>query len=272
MQIFCVYVAFSILFCYLYQLTIFGGFLVIHAKRIQHNHNSVLFCVRQEKLPSFCAPAARAEKTDSDPTKPNNLPFRALEFLVTRKIGKAIVGLIFLAYLSLSAYGASHLHEGLNLPDLVSDKSYYKRYIQDNTEMLELSPIIMFVVYEPIDYDSLETRVKLQKFVNNAQKLEHMNKAFSLNWLDNFGDDPLNYKEDPREFLMNLRFFPPFKNDVVIEKVVNNATGRLESQITASRFYLQYEKLYFSSKDAVPMNILRKLCRESGLPVKAYSM
>lgn len=274
-QIFCVYVAFSILFCYIYQLTIFSGFLVIHAKRIKSNRNSVLFCVKQDKLPSICGPSAQpTEDTESDSpvAESKNFIIKIFEFLITKKAGKAIVISIFIAYISASAYGASQIHEGLVLSDLVSDTSYYKYYIEDNQDMIDLTPIIMFFVYEPIDYDNVEIRIKLQKLFTNALKLEYMRKSFSLNWLDNFRDDPLNYKDDSREFLMNLRFFPPFKNDVVVERVKNSTTGKFQNVITASRFYLQYEKLYFSSKDAIPMNALRRLCRESGLPVKAYSM
>ena len=45
-----------------------------------------------------------------------------------------------------------------------------------------------------------------------------------------------------------------------------------EYQIVASRFYMQYNSLYFSSQDAVPMHTLRILCSESGLPIFPYSI
>ena len=134
--------------------------------------------------------------------------------------------------------------------------------------MIDLNPIVMFVINEPIDYDDVQTRIKIRQLFNNAQKLEHISKTFSLNWLDNFGDETLNYKDDPTEFKMNLYFLTHFRNDVVLEQVA--ATGKY--QIRASRFYLQYEKIFFSSKDAKPMRQLRNLCSESGLPVIAYSM
>ena len=61
------------------------------------------------------------------------------------------------------------------------------------------------------------------------------------------------------------------ENDVIIKRLPKK-NGTFENQITASRFYLQYSKLYFSSKDAVPMNLLRKLCLESGLPILPFSL
>jgi predicted RND superfamily exporter protein len=45
-QIFCVYCAFAIAFCYLYQITFFSGFLCLHIKRILNKRNSFLFCFK----------------------------------------------------------------------------------------------------------------------------------------------------------------------------------------------------------------------------------
>lgn len=276
-RMFSVYVAFSIIFCYLYQLTLFAGFLCVHAHRIKKNHNSFLFCFEQKSIEKVCCAAAI---NDNDEKKLNYTiitKFTAavdkfFKFLITEKIGKAISICVFICYLTLSIWSAVQIKEGLNLGDLVSDNSYYKTYINDNTEMVDLNPIIMFVIYEPIDYDSIENRLRIRKLFDNAQKLEEMSKTFSLNWMDQFGDELLNYKSDPSFLKMSLRMFPPFKNDVVVEKVTNNETGKVNYEITASRFFLQYNKLHFSSEDAKPMHKLQDLCKESGLPVLAYSM
>lgn len=275
-QIFCVYTAFSVAFCYLFQLTIFAGFLVIHANRIKHKRNCILFCVKQDKLDTlFCSSdnskptvSRLASAVQSLSSAFNTFWTDVFTFLITKKVGKAISIFVFIVYIGLSSWSASRIHEGINLSDLVAESSYYKTYITDNTRMIDLNPIVMFVINEPVDYDDVETRIKIRQLFNNAQKLEHISKTFSLNWLDNFGDEPLNYKDDPTEFKMNLYFLPHFRNDVVLEKVA--ATGKY--QIRASRFYLQYEKVFFSSKDAKPMQQMRKLCSESGLPVTVYSM
>jgi predicted RND superfamily exporter protein len=58
-QIFCLYAGVSILFCYLYQIFFFAGFLCIHLERIERNCNACFICVKQEKLnkifPNLCA-------------------------------------------------------------------------------------------------------------------------------------------------------------------------------------------------------------------------
>lgn len=45
-QIFCVYAGFAILFCYLYQITFFCGFLCLHIRRILKKRNAYLFCFK----------------------------------------------------------------------------------------------------------------------------------------------------------------------------------------------------------------------------------
>lgn len=45
-QIFCVYAGFAILFCYLYQITFFCGFLCLHIRRILNKRNAYLFCFK----------------------------------------------------------------------------------------------------------------------------------------------------------------------------------------------------------------------------------
>ena len=76
-QIFCVYAGFSILFCYLYQLTLFGGFLCMHARRIAVRRNAFVVCLPNERVVecfgSTCAAAEDdADDDDDDDEKKNN--------------------------------------------------------------------------------------------------------------------------------------------------------------------------------------------------------
>jgi len=315
-EIFCLYAGFSVLFCYIYQLTFFSGFLCIHLKRIQKEKNTFLFCYKQNDLD--CLGCLRADENNnpqtseiemSESVKANNinhikresnecaaqcpLPDKKcnsklsellrfpqiqsssksfFKFVITTKKGKLLTLCTYLIYISLSIWSASNIHEGINLGDLVSKDSYYNKYVSENNELTDLAPIVMFVIHEPIDYDSNRNRIKISKFIKNALKLEGISKDFHLNWMDSFAGRKIDYKNDESDLLRTLKAFPPMANDVIIEKrPIVNSTG-FENQIISSRFYLQYSKLYFSSKDAVTMNFLRDLCIESGLPIIPYSL
>lgn len=298
-EIFCLYAGFAILFCYFYQLTFFSGFLCIHIKRIQEKKNSFFFCVKQTDL-GCCLKEEKdssnqielIEKTDEQSFKDSKRTskrfdskvrdlfrfkklkksfFSFFKFMITTKKGKLITFCLYVIYLSLSIWSASRIQEGINLADLVSEDSYYNKYVNDNSELTDLNPIVMFVIYKPIDYDSNVNRIKIKKFIKNALKLDGISRDFHLNWLDSYGDKKIKYKYDDSDLLRTLKAFPPMENDIIIKKLPKK-NGTFENQIIASRFYLQYSKLYFSSKDAVPMNLLRKLCLESGLPILPFSL
>lgn len=205
--------------------------------------------------------------------KSKKILFGFFKFVITTKTGKGTTFGVYIIYMILSIWSASNIHEGINLGDLVAQDSYYNKYINENSELVDLNPIVMFVIHEPIDYDNTVNRIRIKKFISNALKIDGISKDFHLNWLDSYGDKKIKYKKDDSDLLRTLSAFPPMANDVIIEKVpVKNSTTKFENQIIASRFYLQYSKLYFSSKDAIPMNLLRKLCDESGLPIIPFSL
>ena len=58
----------------------------------------------------------------------------------------------------------------------------------DNSKLTDLTPIVMFVVYEPIDYDNIQIRMKLKNLIIDAYKIDGIKKNFNLNWLSSFGN------------------------------------------------------------------------------------
>lgn len=241
----------------------------------------------------------KATKSTSKTLKKNKLVglFRRLfRFMICTRRGKALGALIFLFYISLSAWSAYHIKEGISLSDLVAEDSYYSEYMNDNTKLTDLNPLVMFVVHEPIDYDNIHVRMRLKNFFADAFKIDGINRNFSINWLESFGNSKIRYKKSLTNLMDKLKNFPPFLNDLIIKKrLIDLKTNQTlseslfklddlrksankseqvayEYEIAASRFYVQYSRLTFSSQDAKPMHLLRKLCLESGLPVFAYSI
>lgn len=247
-QIFCVYAGFAIAFCYFYQITFFSGFLCLHTNRILNKNNSFLFCVKQEKIKMvFCCSQSNSEsetnqngleltqlnsnikqvvRKNSKFQKASSLWIRKLKqgcldiikFLICSKKGKCLSVGLFIIYLSLSIWGASQIHEGIKLSNLVSESSYYSKYIRDNTELVDLNPIVMFVIYEPIDYDNLQNRIKIKNLFNDAFKINGISKNFNLNWLNSFLSKKIKYKHNIDNLLSVINDYPPFINDIIIHK------------------------------------------------------
>ena len=223
---------------------------------------------------------------------------RLNKFMICTSYGKLAVAALFVAYLSASLWSASQIREGIDLGNLVAEDSYYKHYMNDNKRFIDLNPIVMFVVHEPVDYENAQVRLRLKKLVADAFRIDGINDRFQFNWLETYSNRRVKYKRRIEPLVDELKDYPPYLNDLIINRVtVTNGTrpgrvvtpysldpqrampdaavsarGQVEYEIAASRFYLQYSRVELSARDAVPMHHLRKLCAESGLPVIAYSI
>ncbi len=221
------------------------------------------------------------------------------KFLICTRKGKIVACLTFLIYLGLSMWSASQIKEGMDLADLVADNSYFSQFIRENIRQTDLNPIVMLVVDGPVDYDNRNVRLKLNKFLAEAYKIQGLKTDFRLNWLDFFRDNKIAYRKNPKNLLGVLKSSPPMLNDVIINKVFYDGVTKKEVhrivindpdnlnqtfksderdnltweyQIVASRFYMQYGSLLFNSQDAIPMHMLQQLCNDSGLPIFPYAV
>lgn len=282
-QIFCVYAAISILFCYFYQITFFTGFLCLHYRRILSGRNAHIPCIK------IASKSSEAKFINLKPIK--KFLLKNFKFLICSIKGKIITLVLFIFYISFSIWNAVHIKEGIKLQDLISEDSYYSTYIEDNSKLSDLRPIIMLIIDRPIDYDYEPNRILIQNLVINATNIQNINKEFKMNWLENFNSKKIDYKTSINNLVNNLQLFPPYLNDVLIRKLqfnpqlnktIDTGFAKLsdlksneninEYQIVSSRFYLQLSKLHFSSLDAKTMHELRMLCQKSGLPVFPYSI
>jgi hypothetical protein len=188
----------------------------------------------------------------------------------------------------------------MDLGDLVAEDSYFSQYIRENLRQVDLNPIVMLVFDGPLDYDSRTTLLKINRFLADAYRIDGLKPDFRLAWLDLFRGAKIGYKKNPSNLLGELKSSPPFLADLILNKVFYDAEGRevhralvndpdnwrtitfegadrfsnltAEFQIVASRIYMQYNKLFFNSQDALPMHMLRQLCNESGMSVFPYAV
>ena len=280
--------AVAIIFCYLNQLTLFCGTLVLHSNRIKANRNSVFWWIKYDKPNCETKNLKSSEKNYLQrfngllkifkSRKILEILFKIkgsirlfYKFLITNKFGKAIIGLLFSIYISFSIAQAVRIEEGLDVGNLVADKSYFRTFVRENFAEFDMEVPVMMVIYEPIDYVNSTNRKMIRKILNNAKKINGMNKHFELNWMNVFRDELKELKKsENRDTILHkiINTSTPFSNDIVLG--FNKTTDRTE--IVASRFYLKYSETTMTSKDAKVMNDLRELCHESGLPIKPFAI
>ena len=200
--------------------------------------------------------------------KPSGKIYR---FLITNNFGKCLVGIVFFFYLSFSIYQASRIEEGLEIANLVADKSYFRSFVKENFAEFNLEAPIVLAICEPVDYSNKSVRNQINQLLDEARELEGMNNNFLLNWMNIFNDElkELRKSHNPDLILQKMtETTSSYSNDIILG--FNEALN--QTQIFASRFYLKYEKTTLTSKDAVVMNRLRALCANSDLPIEVYSV
>lgn len=283
-SIFCVYAACAIAFCYIYQLTFFSSFLVLHSKRIEQKRNTFLWCIKYENkeksdeknsrefvemenfLKSTGQKEIRLENRSSRIIKFTsiivNLIKKLFEFLIVTKKGKVIVGILFTFYISFVSWQASLISDSMDLGNLVSEKSYFHDYFDDISQNIDLRPYTMIVIDQPLNYSDPNVFQRVNTLLEDIKKIDGIG---SENELFLFNEIELDEYDTYEEFIQAiLKSKYPYSNDIVVNEPQN--------EIKTLRFYVQYERYELNSSSGVVMERLREFClKQTDLKVFAFS-
>ncbi|CAD7971283.1 unnamed protein product [Amoebophrya sp. A120] len=130
LRYFCFYAAFSVTFCFLFQLTFFVPCLAINAQRAGHNRLDCFCCCKAEsehpfdKPTGFCSNSVPGCK--SEPMLPKLLTFNVRMLLTTP--GKIFAFVIFTIFMSLSAVGLAKQKADFQLEWFFPEDSYVVDY------------------------------------------------------------------------------------------------------------------------------------------------
>ena len=92
-----------------------------------------------------------------------NYPVKIYKFLIMKMFGKIIIIIIFLLYSSFSIWRIINIDNSLDVRNSVPDKSYLKEYLNDLLSN-DLSPPVMLVFNEPLDYRNKNIKKKCKNF------------------------------------------------------------------------------------------------------------
>jgi hypothetical protein len=193
-----------------------------------------------------------------------NYPVKIYKFLFMKMFGKIIIIFIFLLYSSFSIWRIINIDKSLDVRNSVPDKSYLKEYLNDLLSN-DLSPPVMLVFNEPLDYQNKNIKKKIKKFLHEAESLKGISKTFIImNTLifERIGNNIFTNET------IKLHEIKSFFNDIIFRY---NETKNYY-QVQAVRFYLQLEKFQFNSKDTEIMEKLYDMCEKFNLPVLVYSV
>ena len=82
-------------------------------------------------------------------------------------LGKIVIFVLFLAYISSSLYGAINLEQGLSLYNLVSSYSYFHKYSIWDEQYFNVEQVITLCINRRYNYASNVTQDSIGSILNN---------------------------------------------------------------------------------------------------------
>ncbi|XP_026800540.2 patched domain-containing protein 3 [Pangasianodon hypophthalmus] len=263
-QIFCLYTSTAIIFCFLYNITFFGGFLALNGRREAGNRHW-LTCLRipfespvgKSKAYALCCTGGDYDRqTGTEKEQPVNHFFKKYYGpILTKTPTKVCVIFLYLGYLAAGIYGCFLLEQGIEMKHLAADDSYVITFYDEEKKYFSsYGPNIMVVVTEEFPYWDKCRRSELDRCMEDFNKLHFVNKDLYTSWLDYYVTFTQNTGQDVNNetvFKTNLpNFFnllPEFEQDV---NIVNGT-------IIASRFFVQTINIVNATMEITMFNELR---------------
>ncbi|XP_067124925.1 patched domain-containing protein 3-like [Centruroides vittatus] len=279
------YMAVSFIFTYLYQLSFFGGCLVLSGYRESKNLHAV-YCApvkwdRTSGLKRIFTVGFSTEKQFNSENKKWNFYSDELGRILNYKITKCIVVISLVIYISLGIYFTKFIKLNLKHSDLYYKNSYAYNFVQDDYQYFsEYRERIQVVINTPLDYSDPDTQHKLEDLTIQLENVPNMS-GYNLteSWLRTyvkFIEDPLSWislrgynMSNPEDFVealhnvfLKFRFAKRFKRDIVFDKDKKN--------IIASRFFVNSRTIDSSAMQVELLRHLYDVTDSSGLNAMIY--
>lgn len=276
-RVFCLYTSTAIIFCFLYNITFFGGFLALNGRREAGNRHW-LTCLRiplespagRSKAYALCCTGGDFDRqTGTEKEQPVNHFFKKYYGpILTKTPTKVCVIFLYLGYLAAGIYGCFLLEQGIEMKHLAADDSYVIMFYDDEKKYFSsYGPNVMVVVTEEFPYWDQCRRSELGRCMEDFNKLSFVDKDLYTSWLDSYVTFTQTTGQDVNNetvFKTNLpNFFnrvPEFGQDV---NIVNGT-------IVASRFFVQTINIVNAAMEITMFNELRntaEYCRAANLLV-----
>ena len=272
----------AIFWCYINQLTFFGGCLVLHARRIE----SSLHCITCMKTKSrtelqeeghsrlwiLCCSGHPSKKAGEDDSPCEKIPSSVLPKVLLQGPTKMLVIVGFIVYFGIAIWGGSKIKTGLKLESVVPESSYVADYYEMKQNYFSnQGAVVMFVIDKPVDYHHVNVQDAIRIVFYKAQKTEYLDERVEISWLEDYTKYRRNNSlgnptaDDFVPVLMNdfLPKHPQYIHDIVLSED--------KTRIEASRYYVTSKRFEDSTDEGNMMIAMRHIAGNSSLPMLAYS-
>lgn len=194
-------------------------------------------------------------------------PTKFCQFLVGNLVGKVFIALTFVVYLGFSVYGSINLQEGLELKNLVSDKSYLYKFNLWNNLYFDRKSLVTFFYDLPLEYHTQDTQNEISALAQKIKAHAYISSDFERNWLNAYSQSTLFNSSSELAFIGGLKEFLKYRPDLAND-IAFDSSG---TTIIASRFHFMSKPMFTTTEEGEFMQSMRKLAYESKFSVFAYT-
>ncbi|KAJ8036579.1 Patched domain-containing protein 3 [Holothuria leucospilota] len=284
-RIFCLYTGVAVFFAYIYQITFFGGCMVLFGHMESSNCSGLSCIVNDEAKPEHegSRPNGHAPSTTSGRTKVKQhvvmVFFRDYYAkLISHPICMVTVVFIYIVYLGVAVYFCTNIKLGLEQKNIAEDGTVahefltlYSEYFKENTRGVSI------IMTEPYDYWELAKQNDLERVIDQIHENYYVrSRNYTEFWLDDFKQylmamyNTTDVYQDTFVFLLQEHFLKlPCCERYALDI---NFDG---NQVSSSRLILATENAKSTTDDEELLLSLRKNVDDAteilGVPVIAYS-
>ncbi|RZF35136.1 hypothetical protein LSTR_LSTR009442 [Laodelphax striatellus] len=288
-QIFCLYSSFAVAFIFVWHITFFAACMAVSGYSEQDNRHSIT-CIKVEPLSlsgkkswlyrAFCSGGINPKDPDNPIDNPENALMAFFRDTLTHYLNKwqvkALILIVFAAYLAGACYGITCIKEGLQRRKLSKADSYsIEFYDREDFYFREFPYRMQVILSGPLNYSDPSIQQQVENLTRTFEASPFISTSlYTESWLRSFvsyverNADYLNVSiaTEP-DFIKALHEIWLFKPNPFSLDVKFSDDG---SQIVASRFMIQAVNISDGNAEKDMVKDLRRICHESHLNVSVF--
>lgn len=277
-RIFCLYTGISLLFVFLFHISLFAGCLALSGYTEEAGRSGLtLLPVLEEQLTTYhrsgCLKLASytINKTQSERRKEEkerqDAMAKVLGRLVRSGTVRVSVAFLYIGYLAVCAYGIRNMEVFFDKTKLITYDSSMKKFVDMESRLFrDKSFSISVIVSGDMKYTDPATFDSIESVLSELEDSEYINEHLTKSWLKDFTTYTFlnttdRSEQTEEEFVRSVhRFYQkqastsPYRLDVSFDENI--------TKIEASRFLIQGQNIRTTKDEERMVLELRKVCRE----------
>jgi len=256
----CLYAFVTIGFDFLFQITVFTGFLVLDERRIEANRRDVCFCIIAKRENNDENAGDQEGYTDNESNgrysnhhteetkqqiqiKVEETPDLSLRFMtwygvfLLRPVVKVAVIALFTAYFGFCAYSTTQLTQEFIISDFLPSDSYVSDYL-DSVNNYATVVLPLDIYFRHLNQSDVEVQNQMRDYIEDLMELEQLDEPPPICWVRDFHEmnmSTIDVGVDLKSLSFNEKLSLAMTDPKIREVYGNDIVRAQNGDIVASR-------------------------------------